>query len=69
MEKRLDECDGTRYGALRSKKERVLKLLRREKGATISEIATDWKSHSIRDSFAAGEKRQVKKKMKLIQVF
>ena len=38
-----------------TKKERVLELLRRKEGATISEIAkaTDWQNHSIR-SFISG---------------
>ena len=46
-----------------SKKEIVLKLLRREGGATIAEIAkaTDWQNHSIRGFLSA----QVGKKMKL----
>src|SRR5688572_24030617 len=46
-----------------SKKEIVLKLLRREGGATIAQIAkaTDWQNHSIRGFLSA----QVGKKMKL----
>jgi hypothetical protein len=46
-----------------SKKEIVLKLLRRDQGATIAEIAkvTDWQNHSIRGFLSA----QVTKKMKL----
>ena len=46
-----------------SKKEIVLKLLRREQGATIAETAkaTDWQNHSIRGFLSA----QVTKKMKL----
>src|SRR5687767_14136433 len=46
-----------------SKKEIVLKLLRREGGATIAQIAkaTDWQNHSIRGFLSA----QVTKKMKL----
>ena len=46
-----------------SKKEIVLKLLRRDLGATIAEIAkaTDWQNHSIRGFLSA----QVTKKMKL----
>jgi hypothetical protein len=46
-----------------SKKEIVLKLLRREQGATIADIAkaTQWQNHSIRGFLSA----QVTKKMKL----
>ena len=46
-----------------SKNEIVLKLLRRDQGATIAEIAkaTDWQNHSIREFLSA----QVTKKMKL----
>jgi hypothetical protein len=46
-----------------SKKEIVLKLLRRDQGATIAEIskATEWQNHSIRGFLSA----QVTKKMKL----
>ena len=46
-----------------SKKEIVLKLLRREQGATIAKIAkaTNWQNHSIRGFLSA----QVGKKMKL----
>jgi len=46
-----------------SKKDIVLKLLRRDHGATIAEIvkATDWQNHSIRGFLSA----QVTKKMKL----
>ena len=46
-----------------SKKEIVLKLLRRDQGATIAEIAkvTNWQNHSIRGFLSA----QVTKKMKL----
>jgi hypothetical protein len=46
-----------------SKKEIVLKLLRRDQGATIAEIAraTDWQNHSIRGFLSA----QGTKKMKL----
>ena len=46
-----------------SKKEIVLKLLRRDQGATLTEIAkaTDWQNHSIRGFLSA----QVTKKMKL----
>ena len=41
----------------------MLKLLRRDQGATITEIAkaTDWQNHSIRGFLSA----QVTKKMKL----
>ena len=46
-----------------SKKDIVLKLLRRDQGATLAEIAkaTDWQNHSIRGFLSA----QVAKKMKL----
>jgi hypothetical protein len=46
-----------------SKKEIVLKLLRRDQGATIAEIAkaTEWQHHTIRGFLSA----QVGKKMKL----
>ena len=46
-----------------SKKEIVLKLLRRDQGATVAEIAksTDWQNHTIRGFLSA----QVTKKMKL----
>jgi len=46
-----------------SKKDIVLKLLRRDQGATIAEIAkaTAWQHHSIRGFLSA----QVTKKMKL----
>jgi len=46
-----------------SKKEIVLKLLRRDQGATITDIAkaTDWQNHSIRGFLSA----QVSKKMGL----
>jgi hypothetical protein len=46
-----------------SKKEIVLKLLRRDQGATIAEIskATKWQKHSIRGFLSA----QLTKKMKL----
>src|SRR5688572_21233699 len=46
-----------------SKKDIVLKLLRRDQGATIAELAkpTDWQNHSIRGFLSA----QVTKKMKL----
>jgi len=46
-----------------SKKEIVLKLLRRDQGATIADIAkaTEWQNHSIRGFLSA----QVTKKMKL----
>ena len=47
-----------------SKKEIVLKLLRRDQGATLADIAkaTEWQNHSIR-GFLSG---QVTKKMKLM---
>jgi len=46
-----------------SKKEIVLKLLRRDQGATIADIAkaTDWQNHSIRGFLSA----QLTKKIKL----
>jgi len=46
-----------------SKKEIVLKLLRRDQGATLADIAkaTDWQNHSIRGFLSA----QLTKKMKL----
>jgi Protein of unknown function (DUF3489) len=50
-----------------SKKEIVLKLLRRDQGATLAEIAkaTDWQNHSIRGFLSAQVTKKMKMKMKV----